>query len=365
MKLSGTTPRPWVKLWKEETGAFAQLPFLTRAVASELLKFLDDDGRMYCGTKHPGDALAFVAGATRGDRRVMRTAIDQLIEVGHLRVRNGWLEAAKYGRWQYGREESEPVTEASLATPEPTSTGDEPATNGDERDTNGHEPATNGQRTVNEDRPKCAESRDRIPQEKRREEEEKRKSGEGAQARATPTPRVVDVPGIASIAEQVWAGRIAGRGGRHIGMAGDGKHFRAIAEAADATRGEEPLRSVLERLADEWLSTRKSTRLRVEWWAEWAVERAASGGVSPEERAASDYERQMTELEAAIAAAEREGDDGRVSRLHAEVVRIRDERAAALIGARAHAAAGGSGAGPAEPGQGGARSVSRLYRAIG
>lgn len=91
------------------------------------------------------------------------------------------------------------------------------------------------------------------------------------------TPRVIERVGIAGIAEQVWAQRLGARGGSHVMRAGDGPHFVAVAEAANRLRGETPLRVQLERWFDEWVATRRSTRLRAEWWAEWAAERAAQG----------------------------------------------------------------------------------------
>lgn len=188
MKVSGKSPRPWVKLWKEEVGAFAQLPFLTRAIASELLKFLDDDGRLFVGEKNPADALAFVAGATRGDRRVMRTAIEQLIEIGHLRMHDGWLEAARYGFRQYGEEAD---TSAPLTTAEPASslnaTTTEQRTDHD-RDTTEQRPcddgATTASRPCNESEPKYAESREPAGQEKRRGEEIREEREEDPRAAA-------------------------------------------------------------------------------------------------------------------------------------------------------------------------------------
>lgn len=108
--------RTWVKLWKEERGPFAQLPFITRAVAAELLKFLDDNGRLYIGNKSPADALAFCAGATQGDRRAMRVAVDQLLEVGYLSVVNGWLEAPSYRSRQYEFDASQARVQHELAT---------------------------------------------------------------------------------------------------------------------------------------------------------------------------------------------------------------------------------------------------------
>lgn len=367
MKLSGTTPRPWVKLWKEETGAFAQLPFLTRAVAAELLKYLDDEGRLYCGAKHPADALAFMAGATRGDRRIMRMAVDQLLEVGHLRVRNGWLEAARYGRWQYGREESEPVTSEPLATTSEPSSVNEPATNGDERDTNGHEPSTNVQRTVHEDRAKCPESRDPVRQEKRREEEDQDPpvAPQGADAGAGR---------LEALREQARRALVRGYAERWKARTGDlwssaAANDREIRQVATWAVGDGShdwsarCASVLDGFfADEWASSH--------WWP-WKrlakdQTRYAGGTQGPQgdPRIASMQAREV-ELEKQIADAERRGEHGRVEQLHAEVVRVRDERIAALVRARADASGTREGAGADARGQGSSRAVTGLLRAIG
>lgn len=100
-----------------------------------------------------------------------------------------------------------------------------------------------------------------------------------APTRSREAPPTLDEGGatIAGIAEQVWAQRIGARGGAHVVRSGDGQHFRAVAESAQRCRADVALRTVLEAWFDEWVATRRSGRLRPEWWAEWAVERAAGG----------------------------------------------------------------------------------------
>lgn len=84
MKLSGVTPRPWVKLWREERGRFGQLPLFARALGAELLKVTEMDGSIVLGGRDPIDAIAIALGADAGDRRLLRKYLPMLVEVGYL-----------------------------------------------------------------------------------------------------------------------------------------------------------------------------------------------------------------------------------------------------------------------------------------
>lgn len=78
----------WRKQYVREVGSFAQLPFIARAVAKQLLGYVDDFGRMRLNGKSPADAIAFVGGATQGDRRILRAVVPMLLEEGYI-VREG------------------------------------------------------------------------------------------------------------------------------------------------------------------------------------------------------------------------------------------------------------------------------------
>ena len=76
--------KPWVKLYRAERGAFAQLPFLTRCVAAEILKLTNDEGRIELGRRPPADAICFAMGAEKNERRAVRRHIELLLEDGYI-----------------------------------------------------------------------------------------------------------------------------------------------------------------------------------------------------------------------------------------------------------------------------------------
>ncbi|WP_434042263.1 MULTISPECIES: hypothetical protein [Sorangium] len=120
----------WRKLYIREEGAFAQLPLFARALAAELLKFCDDDGRIYIGKREPWEAVARVAGAEMGERRLLRKYIDQLLADGyltrhadHIVIRNLPMAQAKKVRDPSAtgaRPEHEPSASGARAVHEPS-----------------------------------------------------------------------------------------------------------------------------------------------------------------------------------------------------------------------------------------------------
>lgn len=81
----------WRKLYVEETGSFARLPFTARAYAKQLILLCDDAGRIDVGdgpdadaVKRLVDAAGFRMGATRGDRRMMAMMFPMLFDEGYL-----------------------------------------------------------------------------------------------------------------------------------------------------------------------------------------------------------------------------------------------------------------------------------------
>ena len=82
----------WRKLYREEQGEFARLPWLARAAAAELLKPCDDAGRIHIGELQPKETVAsalvrvvaFRMGATRSDRRIMKGLFEALFTECYL-----------------------------------------------------------------------------------------------------------------------------------------------------------------------------------------------------------------------------------------------------------------------------------------
>lgn len=92
-KMGGTSPRPWVKLWREESAGFASLPVIARALAAEMLKFTDGDGRIeLAGTRLETEmrtALWRLIGAHPRERQTLGRHLVTLIERGTLTVEEG------------------------------------------------------------------------------------------------------------------------------------------------------------------------------------------------------------------------------------------------------------------------------------
>lgn len=100
MSATGNAPRPWVKLWRDERGSFAQLPLYCRALAAEILKIADAEGRIELGGKAPHEAIAFALGADRSDRRLLAKHLPMLIADGYLEHVEDALIVVGWARWQ-------------------------------------------------------------------------------------------------------------------------------------------------------------------------------------------------------------------------------------------------------------------------
>lgn len=97
-------PSRWRKLYIQEEGPFSALPVYVRALAAELLKFCDDEGRFYVGSKDHADVIARITGADASDRRLMRRHVPLLMEDGYLFVDGPYLcirnfATAQSSRW--------------------------------------------------------------------------------------------------------------------------------------------------------------------------------------------------------------------------------------------------------------------------
>lgn len=126
----------WRRLYVREEGSFALLPLYVRALAGELLKFTDDDGRIFVGEREPWEVIARLAGAETGERRTLRLHIPILLKDGYL-VRDGaYIIVKNFGPAQ-GRDRR---SNGARTMNEPSAS--------DERTEN--EPCTNGERVVSE-----------------------------------------------------------------------------------------------------------------------------------------------------------------------------------------------------------------------
>lgn len=87
----------WRKLYIREEGSFAALSYSARAAAAMLLKLCDDRGRIYSrGREDVVEAVCFRLAATRGERRMLRQAIADLVADGYLAIGEGWIKVRNF-----------------------------------------------------------------------------------------------------------------------------------------------------------------------------------------------------------------------------------------------------------------------------
>lgn len=169
--LIGRMPKPWVKLNREEGGAFAQLPLLCRGLAAELVKVADDGGWIDLGGRPAADAICWRLGATSSDRRLVRKFIPLLEAAGFIVQGGDRLDVDVLLVELCGAEPMrEPDTSGARPSNEPSTT--------DQR--TGNEPTTNPERTDHEIGAKLPKSRDGTkgaPEDRREEERRKEKNG--------------------------------------------------------------------------------------------------------------------------------------------------------------------------------------------
>lgn len=101
---------------------------------------------------------------------------------------------------------------------------------------------------------------------------------------ARTTPRIIEPPGAAGIAELAYDAAIRAKGGAYAVRDGDASAFRTVVDSAAPFRGVRTLRAVLDEWATDYVAAKD--RHRPAWWAEYAQERASNGG-QPVRRAKS------------------------------------------------------------------------------
>lgn len=100
-------------MYRREEGSFAQLPLVTRAIAAEILKLTNDDGVISVGDRAPWEAVCFALGATRGDRRVVKRAMEELLSDGYVIHDGQTLTVPNFPRFQGATTEPRPDPEAT------------------------------------------------------------------------------------------------------------------------------------------------------------------------------------------------------------------------------------------------------------
>lgn len=91
-KMSGTTPKPWVKSWRGGSARWQSLPLTTRGLARELWTHADDHGRIELPPdENPKTALWRLVGAHPRERQTLAAHLDALAANGTVTVQPGLI----------------------------------------------------------------------------------------------------------------------------------------------------------------------------------------------------------------------------------------------------------------------------------
>lgn len=154
------TYETWRKLYVRETGEFASLSWMARAVAAMLLKYVDDRGRIFPRAGEAvEDAICERMGAGRGERRMIKPAIAELLRDGHL-VKVGTHMRIKNFAQAQGRSIGADVVANDQRTLHDDATTTPPPSNDSGATTSRpwNDRGTTVQRPCNEESHKCASS---------------------------------------------------------------------------------------------------------------------------------------------------------------------------------------------------------------
>lgn len=77
---------PWRQLLSDPPSGWQRLPVVVRGIGDEILRALDCDGEMDCGDEHHEDVVLRICAAHPRERKMVRSAVRQLIDAGFLEV---------------------------------------------------------------------------------------------------------------------------------------------------------------------------------------------------------------------------------------------------------------------------------------
>ncbi len=260
---------PWRKLYCVEKGSFAGLPLYVRALAAELLKYTDDEGRIWVSEGDPIPSLVRRMGAHQGDTRLLRKHIPELLADGYLVREGGYLIIRNQTEAQGGRPPSGPTRARREPDASPTRGEHEVSTSltrgGREPDASFHvsagnhsgEPLTGARAFLRKD--KIREEGENPPSPFSGEKEPRAGgAGDPPDPRATapspppcpeppdsapPTPRSLGVPPSSrahAVLAAAWAQGVRAATGRPCTVPAQRWHLDALARCAEAHGPQEP-----------------------------------------------------------------------------------------------------------------------------
>lgn len=218
--MSAYPPLHFRKLPTTEETSFAQLPLYTRGLGKMLLTYCDDQGRIALGKRSPADAVAWRCGADRNDRRMLAKDLQDLVEVGYIRIDATHIIVLDQERdWKTieSVRSSRPFAGSKPRSHRPTAAYDS--------DSN-HTPTTAAPTTTRND------SSSFCREEKTKEREEKKRSspiGEGVQGEQS--PKTDPTPSL--LGQKL--DQAIGKGPASWGMDESGAHQNDLAKAQTPT----------------------------------------------------------------------------------------------------------------------------------
>lgn len=180
----------WRKLLSNPPPDWQRLPLLTRGVGNEILRALDAEGEIECGTEDPMAVVCRVTAAHPKERRRVREAVEELVAEGWLTIDVVGGRSVIRGHLPDLATRKRKATPRAPETP-PTGTDGARSVSGtcaeDARSVRGEGPER--ALSVPGNAPNSAESLNTGPVEEKREEEKREE-----EITPTPTPPLVLVP---------------------------------------------------------------------------------------------------------------------------------------------------------------------------
>ncbi len=165
----------WRKLYRHPSSAWLALPLSVRGLGDELIRYAEDDGRIFVGADDPIGALARRMGAHPSERKWMAKSIETLERDGFCKVEEGHLHIRNFVPAQESVTDSAVRMRKSRAATNPGPTDDRPQT--DRTPTSqphGHQPQTSdGRAKATARNDTSASVTVTSPKEEKREEEKR------------------------------------------------------------------------------------------------------------------------------------------------------------------------------------------------
>lgn len=89
--MSAKWGKDWRKLYRHPSSEWLALPLSVRGLGDELLRYTEDDGRIFVGTEDPVAALARRMGAHPSERKWFANALERLTQDGFCALVDGYL----------------------------------------------------------------------------------------------------------------------------------------------------------------------------------------------------------------------------------------------------------------------------------